>query len=439
MNHDILWYLSRLNCDLKKVSSREWHGPCPSCRGTDRLMVWPDEKQPKCLGAYRCRICDIYGDTIKLIMDFFGKTYKEAMEELGITITNQEHHQIPRRPAGSPLALPAQNWRENAAALVEWSHQQIFSYPEVVAFLARRGITLECIRMFKIGYNPKDLYFERVAWGLENELNDKGKPRKVWIPKGIIIPTIDTNGRVLRIKIRRDDWHEGDGNKYVNVSGNTKIFSGYGDRNKEVMILVESELDAITVAYYAGEFAFAAAAGSNISNPDPLTQLFADQARYILICHDNDGAGRKMRDKWVAMYPKAFVCPTPKKLGKDVGEACANGLDIKEWLYNFLINVGCKVSRLSSAQDNNKPVIQNELAAAAHIIKNEESVAQAPIQTKAIAASEASESLHEVAPTYKEEPSSDWSFNWDTIEDHLDLLYYCAGNKGPRPGKTKRQ
>lgn len=350
---NLLDLLNRQGINHKKVASTngdEYHSECPYCHDRDDFICWPNEPRPNCVGAYYCRQCGKWGDTIQFRRDFNGESFKEAMEFLGNAVPAQ-NSSYASTAKFKPLSfeLPKQEWRGSALAIAEWAHEQIFKYPNAMSYLEKRGITLECIRRFKIGYCPMDCYFERHSWGLEPELNENGNPKKVRIPKGIVIPTYDSDGSVLRLKIRRDDWREGDGSKYVNVSSNTKVFSFYGDRNKDVMVVVESELDAITIAFYAGDFCFAVAAGSNITNPDPMTSFLADKIQYLLICHDNDVPGRQMRDKWLGLYPKAQPCPTPK--GKDIGEAIEQGININDWLTIFLNRIGCRVRQASKIND----------------------------------------------------------------------------------------
>jgi hypothetical protein len=39
-----------------------------------------------------------------------------------------------------------------------------------------------------IGYNPADEYVDRALWGLPPKLNAKGRPARLLIPRGIVIP-----------------------------------------------------------------------------------------------------------------------------------------------------------------------------------------------------------------------------------------------------------
>lgn len=75
---------------LKKVSATyggEWQGPCPSCGGTNRFHVWPEQHEGK--GSYWCRGCDKVGDNIQFLIDFEGMTFKEACRHLNVSLLDR--------------------------------------------------------------------------------------------------------------------------------------------------------------------------------------------------------------------------------------------------------------------------------------------------------------------------------------------------------------
>ena len=103
-----------------------------------------------------------------------------------------------------------------------------------------------------------------------------------------------------------------------------------GSTQHKIMVVVESELDAYALHHAAHDVACVVAVGSNIKNPDYVTDYHAKKAASLLICHDNDDAGKSMLVKWKNLYKHAKSYSTP--MGKDVGEAVQKGLDIRQWL-----------------------------------------------------------------------------------------------------------
>jgi hypothetical protein len=67
---------------------------------------------------------------------------------------------------------------------------------EGLAYAEGRGLTPDTVRRLGIGWNPQDRFEAREAWGLEPELNDKGNPRRVWLPAGLVIPSRRKSGLV---------------------------------------------------------------------------------------------------------------------------------------------------------------------------------------------------------------------------------------------------
>lgn len=218
-----------------------------------------------------------------------------------------------------------------AASLVEQAHKQLLAMPTVLDELSLRGLPRKAVEHYKLGWWNKNGSLQRESWGLTKERRSDGKERSLWIPMGLVIPTIEPSGKVVRLKIRRNNWKEGDHlPKYVAISGSMNGLTKIGSSEHATMIVVESELDAYAVHYVAHDFACVVAVGSNIKNTDNVIDYLAHKVKHLLICHDNDEAGEKMLAKWQRLYPHAKRYPTP--LGKDIGEAIQKGLDIRAWI-----------------------------------------------------------------------------------------------------------
>ena len=180
---------------------------------------------------------------------------------------------------------------------------------------------------YKIGWWPKDTTLKKNEWGIVCSEDDN---KMLWIPAGIIIPSLDKDGSVQRIKVRRieDDAY----GKYIVVSGSAKSLTSIGSFSLSCMIIVESELDAYALHHAVGDVACIVSVGSNIRNPDNIIHFYA-QEREVLICPDNDEGGRAMSEKWKKLYPHATIYPTP--FGKDIGEAIEQGLKIRPWILQY--------------------------------------------------------------------------------------------------------
>ena len=201
----------------------EWAGPCPNCGGTDRFVVWPEHKSGAAGGRFLCRGCGAQGDAVEFLRVFQNLTYREACEALRLEPRHAVRHTAGKGTAREwmpePERLPAAEWMERAAHFVATCTGGIESGPALET-LQGRGLSPETARALSIGWNPADRYGRRADWGLDEEANpETGRPRKVWLPRGLVLP-IRRKAGVTALLIRRADWKPKDDlPKYWQVKG----------------------------------------------------------------------------------------------------------------------------------------------------------------------------------------------------------------------------
>jgi DNA polymerase-1 len=121
-------------------------------------------------------------------------------------------------------------------------------------------------------------------------------------------------------------------------------------------IVVESELDGILLAQEAGGLVTVVVLGSAQNRPDTLIMEQLVNSDLVLVALDNDKAGVESSYKW---WMKTV--PNAKRWavldGKDPGESCQNGVNIRDWVeagilyYEPSNNIDSKQNRTI----NNKP------------------------------------------------------------------------------------
>ncbi len=330
--------LAHRRVKLRKVSSTnggEYQGPCPGCGGDDRFHVWPVQNEGQ--GAYWCRGCGKAGDAIQFLRDFEGKSFRDACAELRITMPDDPGQtamrpippQVKTRPEFQPtqIAPPVDLWQEHADKLISWAADNLKQEVSTLEWLERRGIPKSAAADYRLGWNPgengKDLYRSRKAWGLPEIIKEDGRPKSLWIPRGLVIPWIES-GVVHRVRIRR---LEADPRYYVlpGSSMATMIL----EPARRAFVVVESELDAIAVVA-ANKKAGAVALGSVSAKPDSRTFEILQAALQILNALDYDEAGAKAMTWWNEQFQRCDRWPVPK--GKDPGEAVAMGIDLNRWI-----------------------------------------------------------------------------------------------------------
>ncbi|MGD9209608.1 MAG: CHC2 zinc finger domain-containing protein [Desulfobacteraceae bacterium] len=334
---------------VKMASSKsrgdEYWSACPDCGGDDRFHVWPDQNKGR--GSYWCRGCGKTGDNIRFLMDFKGKSFKDACEILNIEIEKKENW-TPRPPSekkktpqntfqseqsGPDMSVQNAKWSEKADSFVEYCHKKLLKNKEQLRWLAERGIKKQTVVRSKLGWNPgkdgKDLFRPRELWGLPTEMKQDRKKR-LWLPMGLIIPLI-IDGAVSRIRIRRQD----DKPKYYVIPGSSAFYFLLSmEKKRRAYCIVETELDALMIDQEAGDLCGVIGLGTSkakkevINNPKLLSHL--KQSAVILLSQDYDSAGAKGADWWLHEFAQSKRWPVPK--GGDPGEAFNAGIDIREWI-----------------------------------------------------------------------------------------------------------
>ena len=332
---------------VEKKTAAEWAAPCPACGGKDRCSVWPDEADGR--GYYWCRQCDAKGDGIQFLRDFAGMSYQDACQRIGVTpATNLRPPTLPQRRQadrfeagdGSATAsgIDAGVWAKRAGDFVAWAADQLQKSPEQLAWLEERGISAEAAAEYRLGYNPGEkgkncIIRPRSVWGLPPVMKD-GKAKKFWLPRGIVIPQIES-GEVKRIRIRRLDADRAEfrpEHKYHVVEGSGMEMLWLQCRtDSKVTVVVESELDAYMLHAQAGDMVSCASSmTSNVRKmSQDLLERFGEQL-CILVALDSDKAGANGWPRWHESFARAKRWPVPA--GKDPGEAFSLGENLRVWL-----------------------------------------------------------------------------------------------------------
>ena len=322
---------------LRRVASTgggEWKGPCPWCGGTDRFSINP--KKPNKNGTHRggryvCRQCGKSGDAIQYLRDRRGLSYPDACRALGYETGEplRSRYTIPEKPKFEPRDRRTLGdlWRDKASSFLSWTQEQLWKDREAVAYLKGRGLSEDTIRGAGLGFNPKQFFRDRAAFGLEPENNPKtGKPKRVWLPIGWTIPNW-TGGELSRIRFRRKDP---DKDKYIYLPG-SDTGPMVWDRERAVFVVVEAELDGLLIHQEAGDLVGVVALGAANYRPDKEAHLFLTGAELVLCALDSDGAGKKESwGFWRDTYGAERCPPIGAKDPTEMHQAGKHS--IREWI-----------------------------------------------------------------------------------------------------------
>jgi hypothetical protein len=254
------------------------------------------------------------------------------------------------QPAASDPRRPSEIWQASAAKLVATCHERLLATQAALNYLAARGIDQASIKKHILGWLEEEntlhcIFRPRASWGLPPVSNEQGKEKKLWIPRGIIIPTF-CGESIDRIRIRRPNGDLRDKNdpKYIAIEGSGNHVTSLNPSSR-AQIAVESDLDAILINSHAGDIVGAIPLTSCTVKPwqsNCIASTSCDRAAVILVSLDFDpvtinertghaiSPGGDNAAYWLARYPQSVRWPVPA--GKDPGEAYQKGVDIRAWI-----------------------------------------------------------------------------------------------------------
>ena len=253
---------------------------------------------------YHCFGCGAHGTAIGFLMEYAGKSFPEAVEQLardaGLTVPRVESaDERDRREQSGDLA-------ETLLTATRHYRGRLKESPEAIAYLKRRGLTGQVAAHFGIGYAPD-------AWqGLAAAFPDYESPaleaaglvvrgdggkRYDRFRDRVMFPIHDTRGRVIGFGGRVLGSGEP---KYLN-SPETALFSKgkelYGlylarnaIRAAGQVLVVEGYMDVVALAQHGIEYAVATL--GTATTPFHAQKLFRLSER-VVFCFDGDAAGRK--------------------------------------------------------------------------------------------------------------------------------------------------
>jgi hypothetical protein len=354
---NVLDLLREMGVEPKYVSGTnggEWHSPSPCCGGgSNQFCVWPEQNGGS--GSWWCRICDKGGDNIEFLREVRGMEFREACDKVG-----RDPGQAPARPVvrnrrretfqPKEHAAPADVWRSKSGELVNWAHANLLKNGEQLEYLAARGIPLEAVKRFRIGWNPgergKDLWRSRKAWGLPEEINPRtGKPKRVWMPIGVVIPFI-WKGVLQRVRFRRtpEAMQQFGGSKYILMPGSA-MGPMLTRESAQAWMIVEAELDGVAMDHAASDLNVGVVALGTLSGkPDARAWARLRDSLWIGNALDfelyppqteEDERNIRMQTKakkwWEQNFSQAERWPVPE--GKDPGDYVKDhGGDLREWI-----------------------------------------------------------------------------------------------------------
>lgn len=288
-------------------------GLCPfHNEKTPSFTVYPDTNSFYCFG------CGAGGDVISFIRRIDNLDYVEAVKTVaqmaGMSMPEDGYDDTLAKRRMRLLAANREAARFFNACLMDEKNRPALDY------FMRRALTPATIRHFGLGYAPDSwhaltehlrskgfTYEEMVLANLVRRSDKNGKANYYDnFRNRVMFPIIDLRGNVLAFGGRVMDDSKP---KYINTSDTPVYKKSNGvfalnfakNANENKLLLVEGYMDVIAL-HQAGFTNAIACLGTAFTSEQ--ANLLSRYAEEIIICYDNDGAGREATQRALAVLGK---------------------------------------------------------------------------------------------------------------------------------------
>lgn len=303
------------------------------------LCPFHEEKTPSFVvqkgdNHYHCFGCGAHGDAIQFLMTYLRMSFVEAVENLAERFhVPLEEVEVQDRPKG-PSKVLLREALERACQFYQFCLLHTVDGQGALEYLYSRGIDLDFIRQFEIGYAPRIPHLFQKVMGeqkvAKEALEEAGlfmKGREFFFDR-IAIPVRDPMGGMIGFSARKFK-NETFGGKYINTSETplfkkSKVLFGLSFSRKAIAkerraLVVEGQIDALRLIHSG--FPWTVAGQGTAFGEDQVKELVHLGARHIFLALDGDAAGREATVKIGHLFQKegleVFVIPLPEGCDPD--------------------------------------------------------------------------------------------------------------------------
>lgn len=316
-------------CGKKRANTRggEWQGPCilPRCggQGKDRLRVQPSHGT---YGFFECRVCNSKGSLVDYLMIMRGYTKQQALAAVEWKPKDGSEFIIPKSVLTgrkqTTHEAPCTAWQTSGKAFAQYCMDILWSEQgqSALEYLRGRGLKDETIKKARLGYNPAEMVRPGVKWGHGG---------KIVLKQGIVIPWF-VGEDLWRVTIRDEKATEGE-NRYRQVAGSSNgLYLGYLLGYDRPVVLVEGELDALSIAQEAGHHVSPVATGSTTGSHTARWMATLATKDLVLIAFDAEAKGDKAAQWWLDRLENAHRL---RPWWSDANQMLQDGVDLlNDWI-----------------------------------------------------------------------------------------------------------
>jgi len=194
-------------------------------------------------GTYYCFGvgCEVWGDVVKFLVEYKGMTAQESLNEVGAD------YKQPRAEKSKVIKVKSttQTWAFLDAVTHDY-HDFLMGIPGAVNYLLSRGLKMETIRKYRIGYTDGGVLNLTFAWErqLADEVGLMNRKGYETLAHRITIPNTLEKGQVDFI-MGRTIIH--DKVKYLGLRMPKPLMGFYEIRQSPIIFMVEGQFDWLTL------------------------------------------------------------------------------------------------------------------------------------------------------------------------------------------------
>jgi DNA primase len=376
-----------------KRAGANWVGLCPFHKEKSPSFNVNPQRQ-----IYHCFGCHKGGDVFRFVQDYENIGFMDAVRRLadraGIVLKFEEggEEDKARDLKARLIEIHEQITQRWQSALTNDAAGQI-----VLDYLAKRGVSAEAVKLFRIGYAP-ELWDDTVNWA-----KSKGHPLPLVEQAGLVIrkeetdrfydrfrgrlmfPICDELGRVVGFSGRILAGDEKTA-KYVNspetpIFRKSKLFFGLDKSRKAIgeanfAIICEGQLDLIA-CFMAGVQNIVAPQGTALTADH--THILKRYTDEVVLCFDSDEAGQnaavRSLDSLLAsgLAIRVAVVPAPHDpdslIKEQGGEAFRQLIAKAEGFFDYYLGRLCRLNDFTT--DKGRLEILRSMAEAVHKARND--------------------------------------------------------------------
>ncbi len=288
-----------------------------------------------------CFACNLGGDVFKFVERIERVSFQQAVERLSHGTVSQTGQANPARrfkPASTSSTTPHELTAEHftlLTAATEVYRAALFARPDLLRYLAGRGLDAEAVHRYRLGYAAgQDLarYFRYRGWNPEiaRDLGLIG-PHGEYFRERIVIPEL-REGRAVYLVGRAT--HSQQRAKYLGLPGAPKpLYGAESMHGAQAVFIVEGPFDWLSLLNW--DYAARCLLGSHLKQEH---EREFDDVPHIYLALDSDGEGQAATQELVKLFGRRGIVVPHLKGVKDVNELAArpNGHD----LFARLVRVG---------------------------------------------------------------------------------------------------